>query len=280
MKKNFKLFLCLIFTNLLFFTNCSKKETLSVDNETQSVVDNSIADQEYMAIAPAANQHAINTKGTGASKSWAAPCDTLTYISGDTSDFIPNVVYAMNASSSNCPARLPDGKIRTGELRIRMTGKLKNTGSQMIIKMINYKASGISYLCDSMVITTTNSNALFTTFNIKVINGVCQTANWVVKYTCDKTITNYAFGNPKGSDPFTSIFGTSTGINRQGRSFKVSISSATPLIKHRNCEYIDKGILELTPEGYQTRSVDFGNGTCDVDANYTVNGNTIAFKLK
>jgi hypothetical protein len=282
MAKSFSVGITISVCIMLSLLGCQKKETVSVDNETQSVVDNSIADQEFMAIIPAVNQHAINTKGTGAnaSKSAAAPCDTLHYISGDTSTFLPNPIYTMEAGNSTCAARMPDGKIRSGQLSMRLTGKLKNVNAQMIVKLLNYKASGISYSCDSLIITTVSSNTLYTVFNVKLVNGICQNANWKIKCSFDKTITFYKNGNPVGTDAYTSIYGTASGINRQGRLFTATIPVATPLIKHKSCEFIDKGILELTPDGYKTRSVDFGDGTCDDLANYSVNGNSVAFKLK
>jgi hypothetical protein len=58
-------------------------------------------------------------------------------------------------------------------------------------------------------------------------------------------------------------------------------------VKHNSCEFISGGIMTLTPEGFETRTIDYGysvspnpaNG-CDEDASFNVNGNTIAFKLK
>jgi hypothetical protein len=153
----------------------------------------------------------------------------------------------------------------------------------MIIKLINHKANNITYSCDSMIVTTIASSTVapaYTTFNIKLINGVCQSAAWVIKYNSDRTFTHYHNGNPAGSDPVTQVYGTGNGINRQSRAFTVNIPQASPLIKHKACQYIDKGILELTPENFKTRTIDFGDGTCNEDATFTVNGNTVAFKLK
>src|ERR1043165_4083695 len=65
---------------IITFTFCRKKETVEVDNE--------VAEQEFMAMVPAANSVAIKTRGTGADKNrsslLAGPCDSLHYVSGDT----------------------------------------------------------------------------------------------------------------------------------------------------------------------------------------------------
>jgi len=274
---------CLI---VLFLFGCRKKETTQVDNETQSAVDNAVADQEYASVVPTVNNHAINTKGTGANtgKMAAAPCDSLTKISGDTSalgttNYSAFPVYTLNVSS--CALSMPDGKaLRTGTLNIRLTDKLKNPNAQMIIKMINYKTGTIGYSCDSIIVTTIASNTLFTKFTVKLVNGVCQSPNWVIKYSSERTVTHYHKGNPNGTDPVTEIFGKANGVNRSGLKFDVNIPVETPIIKHKSCQYIEKGVIELTPENFKTRIIDFGSGNCDDDATFTVNGNTVAFKLK
>ncbi|MBL7912082.1 MAG: hypothetical protein JNJ41_13570 [Bacteroidia bacterium] len=291
MKKAYKIVLVLSCVTSLFFVGCHKKETVEVDNETQSSVDNAVADQEYMMIVPATNGHAINTKGTGSNNGrlMSPPaCDTLTWLNRTTADTTLNAnnkylvppVYELNLLPVACPASFTDGKVRTGKWNIRITGPLKLVGSQMILKLINHKASGIGYSCDSMVVTTLATTSISSTFNIKLINGVCSSPNWTIKYSFDRTFTNYGKGNPSGTDPVVEVFGTANGVNRVGKAFSVNIPQASPLIKHKQCQYIDKGILELTPEGFKTRTVDFGNGTCDDDATFTVNGSTVAFKLK
>ncbi len=289
MKKAFKIVLVLSCSASLFFVGCRKKETTEVDNETQSAVDNAVADQEYMSIVPATNAHAINTKGTGATNGrlMSPPaCDTLVWLNRNTAD--TNVVngkyvvapqYELNLLSA-CPSSFTDGKIRSGKWLIKITGPLKNVGSQMIMKLLNHKASGIGYACDSLVVTTVASSTASSTYNIKLINGVCSSPNWTIKYSFNRTITNYVKGNPVNTDPVVEIFGTANGVNRTGKSFVVDIPAGSPMVKHKSCEFVDKGILNLTPEGFKTRIVDFGNGTCDDDATFTVNGSTVAFKLK
>ena len=51
----------LISTTILTFESC--KKTPTVDNESQSVVDNAICEQQFMTIAPN-----VNSKGSGSPK--------------------------------------------------------------------------------------------------------------------------------------------------------------------------------------------------------------------
>jgi hypothetical protein len=282
MKKIIPFALMALISGALVIYGCKKKEVASVDNETQSSVDNAVADQEYAGIVPTVNSHAINTKGTGASgNKMLVPCDTLTYISGDTSDFIPNVIYTLSVNNNTMCNPMPDGKTRAGALMIRLTGKIKNPGSEMIIKMLNYKTNNsIDYKCDSMIVRTVAFNTVSTTFSVSLRGGVCQSPAWTIKYSSERVITNYHHGNPYGTAPYTEVYGTADGVNRLGRTFHVDIPSSSPLVRSKACEYITKGVMQLTPQDFSTRIINFGDGTCDDKATFTVNGNTVTFTLK
>lgn len=278
---------------LIAFISCNKSAT-AVDSETQSVVDNSICEQEFMQIQPTANARAINTKGTGAVAKMAGitgtltPCDTLHKLSGDTSWTMPghiNPTYEYDLSS--CTNVNGDNIARTGKYNIRLTGPIKKAGSQMIILLQNYKVSTTTYACDSMRITTLGS--VFTStvvgtiptsfsFKIEVFNAVCTGGTgWVIKYNSSKTVTINTQGTAAGNDDVMIVTGTSNGINRNNLAFTVNVNQIT---KGANCKFITSGTLDITPAGFSIRTVDYGNGTCDDDATFTVNGQTVAFKMK
>jgi hypothetical protein len=266
---------------ILGLTSCSKKEIMEIDNESQSVVDNAIADQEFMALVPSVYQSALATKGTGAQNASFTPsCDSLAYVSGDTISFIPNPVYSVDFSNTSCSLLAADGKKRSGKIQVRLTGKIKIPGSQMILKFTNYTASGISYSCDSLVMINKGSGTDNTSFNVQLVKGVCKTDSFLIKYEFDRTVSYFPKGDPAGTDAVTYIFGQSSGTNRQGVDFSTNVAQETSLVKHKTCPYIDKGIMELTPKGFKQRKVDFGNGICDDEATFTVNENTVAFRLK
>lgn len=274
--------------SLLIFYSCSKK-TVEVDNEIQSVIDNAICDQEFMQIQPSINARAIGTKGTGIKKVMLTPCDTLHRLSGDTSFTNPNNPPVFQFDLSLCPDLNGDAVSRSGLVNIILRGKVKTPGSKMIIKLSNYKitnslGSAITYSCDSMVVTTvstkttqTSSNPVEFTFDVDIINGVCTGNGWVIKQSSKRRITTDNKGTFDPSDDITTVTGTADGVSRNGKNFSVKINQ---LIKPANCKYITSGSLELTPEGLAKRTVDFGAGSCDDDATFTVNGQTIAFKLK
>lgn len=295
MKKYMILAAGLAFAGMACFTACKKKETVEVDNETQSAVDNAICEQEFMAIAPTVNNHSIKTKGTGASANkLLPPCDTLIKISGDTISNAQGVyanppVFVLNLSNSTCNP-MPDTKLRTGSITIKFTKRVKVAGAQTIIKFNNYKTNvvptntntGISYKCDSMVITTVTVAPTFSEFQIKVVNGKCENSekNWYITYSATRNIKHTHQGDNDRTNDITTIWGASNGTNRNGRNFTVTVDASTPLIKHTNCQYIQSGVLRLLPDGFKERVVDYGPNTCDEDATFTVNGQTVNFKLR
>ncbi len=288
------------YLSVLFAVSCivgfwsCQKTTTAVDTETQSVVDNSICEQEFMQIQPTANARAINTKGTGAVAKMSGitgtltPCDTLRKLSGDTSwNMIGHINPVYEYDLSSCTNVNGDNIARTGKYNIRLTGPIKNVGSKMVILLQNYKVGTTTYACDSMRITTLGS--VFTStiagtiptsfsFKIEVFNAVCTGGTgWVIKYNSSKTVTINTQGTAAGSDDVMIVTGTSSGTNRNNLAFTVNVNQIT---KGANCKFITSGTLDITPAGFSLRTVDYGNGTCDDDATFTVNGQTVAFKMK
>ncbi|MGE0567904.1 MAG: hypothetical protein AB7O73_08135 [Bacteroidia bacterium] len=279
----------------IIFSSCHKKETVEVDNETQSVIDNAVAEQEFFATVPAMHGVAIKTKGTGADKNRplgteAADCDSLKLISGDTlfgqMNHVPPT-YEFDYTNATCTP-LPDAKIREGKIQMTLYGRVKEVGSRIKFVMIGYKAANsdpnkkIDYICDSIVVKTVANDPVtkIREFNIKIYNGKCVGAggSWTTLYTADRNVRLNMDNN------MVQIWGSSNGTNRQGRTFTVDVPAASPLTKWPSCQFISSGILKLTPQGFKTRTVDYSSGTgqdnCDDDATFEVNGNTVAFKLK
>jgi len=259
----------------LFFAGCSKKETMGVDNETQSVVDYAIVDQEFLAIVPTIYQSVLQAVYTGS----VAPICGLQEVSKNTADTMWNAIYSLNVSNIDCPLAMPDGKARTGKLIMRLIVH-ELTNLQIVAKLENYQASGIVYSCDSMVLTTKVSNSSFKSYNVNLVNGACKTGTVSIKYTFNRTITVYPNGDVNDSNPVVYAYGDARGTNRFGTNFSTSVVQQTPLVKHKTCAYIDKGTMELTPQGFKPRTINFGDGVCDDEATFTVNENTVAFKLK
>src|SRR3954471_24283572 len=96
------------------FAGCSKKETMEVDSESQSIVDYTFAEQEYMSLVSAVFRHATQTSSTGLSENYPGKCSPLHYESGDTVSYFSSPRFFIDAASISCS--LPDGRARKGKL--------------------------------------------------------------------------------------------------------------------------------------------------------------------
>ena len=90
-----------------------------------------------------------------------------------------------------------------------------------------------------------------------------QTREWV---DGDSTLLNW-------TDDVWEITGNGNGTNTAAEAFTVTIT--TPLRVQLNCKWITKGVLNFTPQGLDTRVIDYGTGTCDGTMTVTVNGYTV-----
>ncbi len=274
MKNRLFLSSALLISACILFDSCKKKT--EVDNETQSVVDNAICEQQFMSIQPVVNDRSISEKGVKRINS----CETFNIISGDTTDANNDKVYdsgpvtfQIDYGTTGCIGS--DGVYRTGKINFTTAKRWSVYNNPVTIDLVGYKANTVSYTGQ---IRITRPDSL--TITTEVINGHCTDGNWNIDYACTKTMKQTAGYSTKGdvSDDVYSFTGSSNGKNREGRNFTTNITNA--LIKKMSCKYISSGTLELTPDGFKTRTVDFGNGTCDDDATFTVNGQTVSFKLK
>lgn len=265
----------------LLFTGCKKKEIMEVDNETQSVVDYAIADQEFTSVIYAAYQSGLVTKGIF-HDSLILSCDTMSLVSGSRASFDPNPVYALNASGSACALVMPDGKSRTGTITMRLSSKLDHAGALAVLKLKNYTAGGVAYSCDSIILTVKEiMDGKYIGFRVKLVNGSCKTGGSTIAFRFERRMILYAAPySGAGEEGLSLIYGESSGTNRQGRNFSAVITDGAPLVKRKACAYMAQGTLELSPEGFKPRLINFGDGICDDEATFTVNENTVAFKLK
>lgn len=276
MKKIILLSSILVVSSIITLSSCKKKT--EVDTETQSVVDNALCEQQFMAIQPVVNDKGIRENGL---KKMAATCETFSVIAGDTTDAAPKdgiydlgaVTFQIDYGTVGCVGH--DGVYRTGKINITTLKKWKKYGNIVTVDLIGYKANNVTY-SGQIKITLTDSVSITT----EVINGHCTNGTWNIDYAGTKTLKQTAGYSTKldASDDIFSISGNSSGKNREGRNFTTSITNA--LIKKTNCKWISSGTLKLTPDGFATRTVDFGNGACDDDATFTVNDQTISFKLQ
>ena len=173
-----------------------------------------------------------------------------------------------------------DGRVRKGQLFVTYTGRYREVGTVITTTPIDYSIDGYS-LNGTKTITNvgTNDNGE-PTFSVQVENAtiVAPGGAWTASWESQRTrVWKEGYETLALLDDVYEISGTQFGINRNGNSYTANIVS--PLRIEVGCPWIVSGIYQLIPQGLATRSVDFGNGTCDPYVAVTVNGNTYNFSL-
>jgi hypothetical protein len=263
---------------ICLFCSCTKKHTAEVDNETQSVADYSQIQNEFLSLASAVFNHANHTAGIGSS----VQCDSLRLLSGDRNfggaGHI-NPVFSLDLDKP-CTISTWDGKTRAGTIQVRVTAPVSQLGSQMSIFLSGYFVNGASYACDSVVLKTIAVTKDSTTFDLKVIRGVAASEDFTIRYSLSGIMVAYPPESPATLKNQLRFWGSASGTNRQGTNFSAEAFSASPEKKMRSCKYISSGVTKVIPSGFKERMLDYGDGTCDDDASFDVDNNTIAIRLK
>ncbi len=267
-----KNFLLILSASLLLFSSCEKK--IETDNETQSVLDNAVATQNLVSIFPYINVQLSNFSAVKKTYS----CSSISQLNGDTTDSNGDKIFdngpinfVLDFGDGSCSSA--DGVSRSGKLKITMAKKWSVLSHSVTVDFIDFKSNGLSHF-GSIKITRTDSSKY--NFDIKptTLKGDFQ-----IDFEGAFILYQTHGENTKSdsSDDIFEITGSASGKNRQKRTFTSKVTYQ--LIKPANCKYIVSGMLEVTPNELKTRKVNFGANECDDEATYSMNDQTITFKI-
>jgi hypothetical protein len=170
-----------------------------------------------------------------------------------------------------------DGRIRKGKIHITYTGRYRESGSIITITPENYTVNGYQ-VNGTKVITNNGTNAQgHTNFTINVNGSITAPGNaWSSQWNSTRTRT-WIEGESTLTvwDDVYEITGTADGINRDGVHYSIAITN--PLRAEIGCRWIVSGTMVLSPEDYDARTIDFGDGTCNNGFSVTVNGETNSY---
>ncbi|MEZ5013280.1 MAG: hypothetical protein R2794_03240 [Chitinophagales bacterium] len=257
---------------ILFTAGCKPDQP---DTDTYAAVDNSLAESAWQDIFAAVWQQAAAngfggfTMGTGEER-LMDDCPTVTF--SETIGVYPNTMTI--DFSGSCIGFL--GAERAGKLIATFTGPYKDAGTVITITPVAYKLNG-NKVQGTKTVTNTGMNADgHLVYDVQVTDGVItlvtgetitwnssRTREWLEGQDTDDILDDvYAISDGAAIDY------AAEGVNRNGEHFVAHI--VDPLIKRMDCRWITQGIMEVTPDGYLTRSVDFGTGECDNHALVTI----------
>ncbi|MEY3968749.1 MAG: hypothetical protein RL137_1655 [Bacteroidota bacterium] len=177
--------------------------------------------------------------------------------------------------STNCDCN--DGKSRRGKIVTTFTGSYLAQGTILTHTPQNYYVNDIQIEGTKTVQNMgLNSNGM-PYFNVEIDGQASFPNGETMNYISSRVRTwTSGFNTPiyRWDDTYE-ITGSATGNHSNGNSFTTLI--ITPIGINFGCGFPISGIIDLTPSGLPTRTINYGNGTCDFTFTVTVNGNTYTF---
>ncbi len=279
--KNNKLITVITLTTFLVMFGCKKDETTVVDNSTISSKDNSAAENLFAdikkVVEEAADDEGQSARTAGSSAYSFGGCATVS-ISPAWGDTTWPKVMEIDFGPTNCQGAY--GINRRGKLTVTLSDRYRNLGSVLTVQTQNYhindvKVEGTKTLTNDGYNVNNNleyivdvNNAVITyTDNTTLTWSSTRTNEWIEG---DST-TLFTNGLAGICDDVYLITGSGSGVNRNGLAYAVNITA--PLRKEVCCRWVVSGSLDVVPQGFATRTVDFGTGACDNQATVTINGN-------
>lgn len=258
----------LALVGLLALASCQLENEMNQDAEAEVVVlDEAYADAEFNWMEDEAefNLAALNLGGREAEANPAhegVPCRTVTV---DRPTRTVTVDFGRG-----CLCR--DGKVRKGKLIITYSDPVAVLSRTVVIRPDNF------FVNDNRVEgvrTRTHVRSPRTgteVFQITLVGGK-------ITFTDGSTVTREATWTRtetgRGLQKQISIEGGARGQNRRGEAYVVRIT--TPLLRTWACAserfpFPVSGVKEVTVGNRPTRTIDFGDGSCDNLATLTING--------
>lgn len=207
-------------------------------------------------------------------------CATVTLL--DTAGAFPNTVTV--DFGTGCVGT--DGRSRSGSLTATYTGRWRDAGTVVTITTTDYRVNGYAV---SGTITITN-NGLNSSSNLnytvavadgQIIDPNSNTTQWNGSTNYEMVAgaaTDFASHGISGiTDDIYHITGSANGVNRNGTPYTTVITEH--LVRDLSCKWITDGVIELTPQNGDVRTLNFGDGACDANVSFTFKQWTLNFIL-
>ncbi|MBK8848093.1 MAG: hypothetical protein IPO27_16770 [Bacteroidetes bacterium] len=279
MKKEMMRILMLTMIAALVITGCKKDN--DNDTETESSSDNAIAEAQFDNVARQVGDVAdankwldfwnggIHVQLNGCANISVVPADTITWPKTVTIDFGP----------VNCTGW--DGKMHRGKIIAVFTGRYRNPGTVISISFDNYFVNNNKIEGTKTITNNGFNNSNHLSYSIVVSNGkITKPDGSTLTWNSTRTrewISGYSTQGNHKDDEYL-ISGSASGTSFKGISFAANITQ--PLLVSPSCKWIMSGIVELTPQGKPTRTINFGSGNCDDQATITIKNKTFTITLK
>jgi hypothetical protein len=263
-------------TLLIAASSCKRNEAIDGE-DTGYATDNALVERTYSDVQNIADQAAetnsLSTyRMTGGGATPLSGCAVITH---DTVSSPHKLT--IDFGSTNCLCA--DGNYRRGQIIVSYAGRYRDANHQHDISFSNYFVNDNEVTGSKTVLRVADDAAGHPVYNITV-NGKIILANSAgsISHTSMKSRTWAAgYNTPAWADDEYDISGSGSITRASGRVFSYQIT--TPLHMTLSCRWIQSGVVSITPQGASARTLDYGSGACDAQANYTVNGKTYSISL-
>lgn len=249
----------------LSLSACKKDKDTELDADTETAQDNNTAESNFDEIFKE-----IDQASDEANLQKAGPAIT---IDSSASPVKMTIDYGANGTIGF------DGKNRKGKIIVTWTGRYRATGTVITVTFDqfyqnDYLIAGTKTIKNEGRNTDGNLYYTITVADARITSTTGRTIAW----NAQRTRTWIGGENTvQWRDDVYLISGTTNGITGGGRSYTLNI--VTPLRVDLSCIYrITSGVLDITPQGKTTRTIDYGNGACDNTITVTINGKTYTIR--
>jgi hypothetical protein len=180
--------------------------------------------------------------------------------------------------TANCLCN--DFRYRRGKLEVTFTGLYKDSGTIITITPQNYFVNDIQILGNKIVKNKGRNTANNLVYDITENGQIIKANSGGTAFWTSSRTREWQAGEStplNWTDDVYKITGTANGTTSAGKTYNLTITTA--LIKALSCKWIQSGVLDITPQGKPTRTLDFGGGTCDNAATVTISGTTYNITL-
>ncbi|MGB3465325.1 MAG: hypothetical protein WBA74_08645 [Cyclobacteriaceae bacterium] len=176
----------------------------------------------------------------------------------------------------------PEGNIKSGKIIITYNERRYVPGAFRKVTFDDFYVNDIKIEGARTITNVSETSEDSPTFTIEMENGkVIFSDGTFISRNANHTRTWIRAENPL--DDLVTITGQASGIKRDGTSYTSEITSAITF--KRACRasgtarFPVSGVKEITA-GENVLSIDFGDGSCDNEASFTLNGNTIEKEIQ
>ncbi|MEO5592491.1 MAG: hypothetical protein ABIR15_20940 [Chitinophagaceae bacterium] len=271
-----------VISSSLLFTSC--KKDASKDSDIEAAENSVLAEASFDDVTTISDQAAVsgsvNMRVSGDASanredgSLGSGCAT---VSIDTISLPHAIVIDFGATNCVCN----DGRTRRGKILLSYTGRYMESGTVITISFNNYFVND-NQLTGTKKITNQGANTAGNLVYKIEVNGQVIKANgtgtitWVSTRQREWTA---GAGTPLIlSDDAYSITGNATGTIASGKSYTFTITK--PIVRKMSCHFIESGVIDITPEGKPTRTLDYGTTGCDANATVSILGYSFPIILR